>query len=242
MILSPRRFATYLESRKRRNQFRAIHNRYKPYSMTIETWFYANLELASQVKDIPGAVVECGVWRGGMIAAIAHMLGPDREYVLCDSFEGLPPAREIDGETALAWQQDKDSPWYHDNCRAEQRFAQEAMQLAGAKHVRIEPGWFDATLPGLEVKGGIALLRLDADWYESTMTCLTCLADQVVPGGIIILDDYQVWDGCSRAVHDFLSSTKLAWRVSQWDNCVPYVRVPVAPRQQDTPANGNGDR
>jgi hypothetical protein len=51
---------------------------------------------------------------------------------------------------------------------------------------------------------------LDADWYDSTLVCLRHLFPLVVPGGVVILDDYGVgvFDGCTRAVHDFLSETK----------------------------------
>ena len=89
--------------------------------------YVANLCIVRALQSVPGCVVECGVWRGGMIAGIAEVLGPEREYILFDSFEGLPPAKEIDGEAALAWQSDKSSPLYHDNCAAEQKFAAEAM-------------------------------------------------------------------------------------------------------------------
>ena len=52
----------------------------------------------------------------------------------------------------------------------------------------------------------IAVLRLDGDWYGSTMTCLEHLFDKVLPGGIVLMDDYYAWEGCSKAVHDFLSA------------------------------------
>ena len=48
---------------------------------------------------------------------------------------------------------------------------------------------------------------------SSTKTCLTNLFDRVAPGGIIILDDYFTWDGCSRALHDFLSERSAAERL-----------------------------
>jgi hypothetical protein len=49
------------------------------------------------------------------------------------------------------------------------------------------------------------VLRLDGDWYDSTIACLKQLYQHVVPGGIVILDDCDAWDGCARATHDFLS-------------------------------------
>ena len=60
-----------------------------------------NIDLARRVQDIPGDVVECGVWRGGMVAGIASVLsGQNRTYHLFDSFEGLPEAKDIDGNAA----------------------------------------------------------------------------------------------------------------------------------------------
>ena len=59
-------------------------------------------------------------------------------------------------------------------------------------------------------------MRLDADWYSSTATCLNYLYDKVIPGGLIIIDDYYAWDGCSKAIHDFLSKNKLDDRVRQF--------------------------
>ena len=87
-------------------------------------------------------------------------------------------------------------------------------------------GWFEKTLPGVRIDNGIALLRLDADWYESTIACLENLYDQVVPGGIVIVDDYYTWDGCARAVHDFLAHRKVTARVRQWASAICYLRVP----------------
>jgi O-methyltransferase len=118
----------------------------------------------------------------------------------------MPPAQEVDGPAAAAYQLDKDSPAYYDNCRAEVEFAQRAMTMTGAPNVHYVPGWFADTVPGFVAPGGIAVLRLDGDWYDSTMQCLTHLFPQVNAGGLVIFDDYYAWEGCSKAVHDYLSS------------------------------------
>jgi O-methyltransferase len=186
--------------------------------MIDEYTYCTNLAIAASVQSVPGAVVECGVWRGGMCAGLANLLGPRRDYWLFDSFEGLPPAKDIDGKAALAWQEDKAAPGYYQNCSAEESFAQEAMKRAGAVHVNLVKGWFEHTLPDRTIPGGISLLRLDGDWYDSTMTCLEALFQQVVPGGLIVIDDYYTWDGCSRAVHDYLSQTAATERISSLDN------------------------
>jgi O-methyltransferase len=78
------------------------------------------------------------------------------------------------------------------------------------------PGWFDETVPPLarRLRGeGIALLRLDGDWYESTTVCLEHLEPLVHEEGVIVIDDYYAWDGCARAVHDYLSRHDLPYRL-----------------------------
>jgi O-methyltransferase len=155
-----------------------------------------------------------------MISGIADVLGPGREYFLFDSFEGLPPAKSIDGASALAWQADKDSPNYLDNCTAAADFANAAMRKSSATRFSLVKGWFDDTLPSFRAPGGIALLRLDGDWYDSTMTCLKFLLPQVVAGGIVIVDDYHTWDGCTRAVHEQLAGTSSCWRIGQYEGDV----------------------
>jgi len=185
--------------------------------------FCANLSLAETVLDIPGCIVECGVWRGGMSAGLCLLLGSERDYFLFDSFEGLPPAQPIDGQDALQYQQNAASPGYRDNCTAPPEFARRAMELAGAQRFHLVPGWFNQTLPGFEPEQPIALLRLDGDWYESTMVCLRSLFDRVAPNGIIIVDDYYDWDGCSRALHDFLSERKATERIRSFNGSVCYL-------------------
>ena len=172
------------------------------------------------MREVEGCIVECGVWRGGMIAGIAELLGPERAYFLFDSFEGLPPAREIDGPDALAWQSAVDSPIYYDNCRAPVEMAEEAMRISGARQAALVKGWFADTLPGFRPPAPIALLRLDGDWYDSTLGSLNSLYPYVSDRGLIIVDDYATWDGCSRAVHEFLARTSSVRRIQRFEGDV----------------------
>jgi O-methyltransferase len=190
--------------------------------------FSSNLKLATRVAAIPGCVVECGVWRGGMSAGIATVLGPSRTYYLCDSFEGLPAAKPIDGATAIAWQKNTKSPAFYDNCSAPEHFAEDAMKISEAPSFHLVKGWFNQTLPSLQTDSPIALLRLDGDWYDSTMDCLTALYHKVPRGGLIILDDYYSWDGCCRALHDFLSSNSLPDRIRSQDEVCYIIKSSAA--------------
>ena len=176
--------------------------------------YVGNLCLAAMAAEIQGSIVECGTWRGGMIAGIADVLGPGRRYYLFDSFEGLPPAKEIDGPAALAWQADTKSPDYFDNCTASEQEARAAMSLSPAKDYQIVKGWFRETLPRVNMPQPIALLRMDGDWYESTKCILDNLAPSVARGGLIIVDDYYLWDGCTQAVNEAAAMRK--WRIQQY--------------------------
>lgn len=187
--------------------------RCREYTMVDAQTFCDNLALAERVKNIPGCVVECGVWKGGMIAGLCMALGDSRCYYLFDSFQGLPAAKQIDGASAIKWQNNTDSPAYYDNCAAGKEFAISAMKLAKAKRFELFPGWFNDTVPQFNPNEPIALLRLDADWYDSTTICLESLFKKVAPGGLILIDDYYTWDGCSKAVHDFLSRNSMAERI-----------------------------
>lgn len=209
---------SYLYSRR----LKKIYRKYKGYTMIPEDTFVNNLLLINKFTSVPGSVVECGVWRGGMSAAIAHMI-PDKNYYLFDSFEGLPDAKEIDGEAAIAWQSNKEGISYFDNCKAEMNEAEIAMKIAGVTNYRLVKGWFSDTLPGYSFEEPISILRLDGDWYESTMECLVNLFPKVVSGGVIIIDDYYIWDGCSRAVHDYLSNNQIKDRIRQFNNEVSYI-------------------
>jgi len=192
-----------------------IYTKYKKFTMIGERSYIGNLRLAAKASGIPGSIVECGTWRGGMIAGIADVLGSGRTYYLVDSFEGLPPAKEIDGPAALAWQSDTSGPEYFDNCRASEEDARMAMAMSSATEYQIVKGWFDDTLPKLaaRITTPIALLRLDADWYDSTKCVLANLASYVVPGEIIVIDDYYTYDGCTKALNE--AAALRNWRIRQ---------------------------
>jgi O-methyltransferase len=211
---------SFVQKRQRFQQARAyrnIHSRFQEFTMVPEVTYLSNLELAERVRDVPGCVAECGVWRGGMIAGIASVLGPSRNYLLFDSFQGLPPAQAVDGESAIEWQKNTTSPEYHNNCAARAHYAETAMELAEINSYEIVSGWFHETLPRFSWQEPVALLRLDSDWYESTIACLECIFQQVTPGGLVLVDDYYTWNGCSHAVHTFLAQRAATERIREFN-------------------------
>jgi hypothetical protein len=178
------------------------------------------LSLISQAEyiiraGIPGAFVECGVWRGGSMMAVALTLAwlqvQDRDLYLFDTFEGMPKPDPVDvdchGKAALptfkATQTGDDtSDW----CRVPIVDVSRAMQSTGypLHRIYLVPGKVEDTLPS-RTPAQIALLRLDTDWYASTKHELECLYPAVSPGGIVIVDDYGHWQGAKKATDEYLA-------------------------------------
>ena len=157
-------------------------------------------------KNIPGAIVECGTWRGGCLAFIAksmEMLNDPRPVWAFDSFEGMPEPGDKDGKTEHEW-------WYEGWCKATVEEFWETMELANVNrtYVRAVKGWFEESFDQIsnEEVGPISILRLDSDWYESQMICLKKWWQNVSIGGVVISDDYHVWQGDRQAFDEFLAS------------------------------------
>jgi hypothetical protein len=186
----------------------------RPYTMTPDGRLFALCEAVRHVvkHDIPGDIVECGVWRGGSMMAAALTLleqgDNTRDLWLFDTFEGMSDPssadRRHDGALASTLLEDRESEYW---CRAPVDDVQKAMALTGYPQDRIHlvAGRVEATIPS-QAPERIALLRLDTDWYESTRHELEQLYPRVVPGGIVIIDDYGYWRGARRAVDEFMAS------------------------------------
>jgi O-methyltransferase len=162
-----------------------------------------NIVQKADALDLPGDIVECGVWNGGSSAlmGVAHRDGktpkPARAMWLFDSFQGLPPPSAKDGAAEQKHYFEGLNKGAMDNVQKIFRRLHVALD-----NVHIVPGWFNQTLPNALINN-IAVLHIDADWYDSVKIVLDTLYDRVVPGGFIILDDYGYWEGCERALNDY---------------------------------------
>jgi O-methyltransferase len=189
----------------------------RPRTMTSREKLYALVQAVRYVSrsDVVGDIVECGVWRGGSMQAIARVLTEERDNArhlyLCDTFEGMPPPAEHDlrADGLHASQLLVENT---DNVRA---FAscedvEKAMRETAYPWEKIHfvEGMVEDTLPD-QAPEKIALLRLDTDWYESTRHELECLYERLVPGGILILDDYGWWQGSRKAVDEWLDANQV---------------------------------
>lgn len=159
-------------------------------------------------REVPGDLIECGVWRGGtciLMRALLKVLGDSRRKVwVADSFQGLPePDPEVSPLDALSHEFLKLVGGFRVSLDAVQKnFA--AFDLLD-RQVRFLPGWFCDTLAQAPLEQ-LAVVRLDADYYESTTQALDALYPRLSVGGYVIIDDYGIVPlGARRAVDEFRS-------------------------------------
>jgi len=189
--------------------------RVTPFTMTSWERMAALVDATRYVVDlqIPGAIVECGVWRGGSMMLVALTLmekGDLRDLYLFDTFAGMttPTAVDVDwrGQPAKKQFEASQAQDHNEWCFASLEEVRRNLLSTGypPKHVHLVKGDVLETIPhqGLEE---IAILRLDTDWYKSTLHELTHLYPKVRPGGIVIIDDFGHWQGCRKAVEAYFA-------------------------------------
>lgn len=173
-------------------------------------------------NDVPGDLIETGVWRGGtaiFMRAILKAHGvADRSIWAADSFKGLP---EPDAENYPA---DVDCNLHTQEILAvpleEVKANFERYGLLD-EQVKFLEGWFKDTLPAAPMEK-LAVMRLDGDMYQSTMDALVSLYPKLSVGGYVIIDDFQI-EACAQAVHDFRKTQgiedeirEVDWLASFW--------------------------
>lgn len=162
-------------------------------------------------NNIPGHIVECGTWKGGLAAlmlqyVLDHKL--NKLIFIYDTFEGMPEPGDKDHPEALRRYNEKKDGEYSDWCRAGMEEVRNTLrQVSGtySDHCYLVPGKVEDTLEEFG-PNTIALCRLDTDWYSSTKKEMEVLYPKVVKGGYIIVDDYSDWPGCKLAVDEYLSN------------------------------------
>ncbi len=181
----------------------------KQYSMISRERFLNNIQSVKYIeeKEIPGDIVEIGVWKGGSILSMMleykKTSKMKRTIHLYDTFEGMTPSTTDDKDfnNISADHIIEKNPFFR--CIG----TLEEVKRNISQHVDIIPEYHVGDiLQNSYVPEMIALLRLDTDWYESTKYELDTFYEYVSPGGIIIIDDYGHWKGCKKAVDEFLST------------------------------------
>ena len=161
-------------------------------------------------RGIPGDMIETGVWRGGISIFMRGMLKAyeisDRRVWVADSFEGLPEpdAERFPLEAQAHSGKVMNKVYEHFAVSVDE--VQRNFRVYGLldEQVRFLKGWFKDTLPTAPIDA-LSIMRLDGDYYESTMDALTSLYDKLSIGGYAIIDDYgeDSWTYCRKAVDDF---------------------------------------
>jgi O-methyltransferase len=213
----------------------ALFEKVKPYTLTSHERVSALRQAVTYVVKaaIPGAIVECGVWRGGSMLAIVHTLvelgETDRDLYLFDTFATMPPPGEHDVDVwgthaATFFDAALALPGYAYLPQEEVR----ALLVAAGypdHHLHFVKGMVEDTIPEHAPKT-ISLCRLDTDWYESTAHEMERLYPRISPGGVLLVDDYGHFLGSKRAVDEYIEKEKLALLLNRIDFTGRLIVVP----------------
>lgn len=200
------------------DDIQAIIRAVREYSMTSPEKLHALIGATRYVArhGIEGAIVECGVWRGGSMHAVARTLDAmgvhDRELYLYDTFEGMTEPTDKDrshdgrpaAERLAAADRRKSRIWAYASVEDVQT-GFENVPYPGER-LHFIKGPVEETIPA-QLPPQISILRLDTDWYESTAHELTHMYDRLVSGGVLMIDDYGHWQGSRVATDEFLERT-----------------------------------
>ncbi len=160
--------------------------------------------------NIPGDLIETGVWRGGATIFMRGVLKAygvrDRTVFVADSFQGLPPPNPFKAPADAG-----DIHWTFGHLVVSMDEVKANFERYGLldQQVCFLPGWFRDTLPDASIEK-LAVMRLDGDMYESTMDALEALYTKLSPGGFVIVDDYGGIPACKSAVDDFRKSSHIS--------------------------------
>jgi O-methyltransferase len=207
----------------------------KPYTLTSHERVFALRQAVTFVvkAKIPGAIVECGVWRGGSMLVIANTLlelgETSRDLYLFDTFETMPPPGEHDVDVwgthaAEVYEEALASPVYAYIPQDEIRKLLEATGYP-PERLHFVKGMVEETIPDA-APAQIALCRLDTDWYESTAHEMEHLYPRITPGGVLLVDDYGHYMGSRRAVDEYIEKHDLVLLLNRIDMTGRLIMVP----------------
>ncbi|WP_309630373.1 TylF/MycF/NovP-related O-methyltransferase [Brevundimonas sp.] len=196
----------------------------RPYSLASKERILAVRHAAQYVAKagIPGAFVECGVYRGGCSMAAAYSFAragrDDVDMYLFDTFEGMPPAgpQDVHAErgSLAADMFPADGAW--DLASYEEVSENMARTGYPAERIHQVKGMVEDTIPH-HAPESIALLRLDTDWYASTRHEMEHLYPRLSRGGVLIIDDYGHWAGSRQAVDEYFEAHNVHMLLARTD-------------------------
>jgi len=157
-------------------------------------------------QQIPGDLLEAGVWRGGACIFMRGLLKAygetQRKVWVADSFVGFQAEDLADTQIDL----EKTNQLSVSQAQVAEHF--KAYGLLDEQVVFL-PGFLDQSLPRAPIKA-LALLRLDVDFYNPTLIGLKELYPRLSPGGYVIIDDYYAFEGCRQAVSDYRQAHQIS--------------------------------
>jgi hypothetical protein len=184
----------------------------RPYTMTSTERLWAMWQSLTHIAaaNIPGDIVECGVWRGGNLALaglVCETKGIERAIYGFDTFTGMTAPTDEDGASALGkfeQFQREGSEWC---CSPLDQVKANIARVTGYNRYRFIVGKCEETLRDpANLPEQISILRLDTDWYESTKAELEILYPRLSSRGILILDDYGHWGGARQAADEYFTT------------------------------------
>jgi len=179
-------------------------------------------------SNISGDIVECGVWKGGSMMAIARTLlllnAKERHLYLFDTFAGMTAPTEKDGSRfgnktpqeafVEMHKNDGTNQWCFSSLEETRR---NMLSVRYPKDkIHFVKGPVESTIPG-QAPSQIALLRLDTDFYDSSKHEMVHLFPLLVSGGVLLLDDYGHWEGQRLAVDEYLAQNKVRLLLNRLD-------------------------
>jgi O-methyltransferase len=176
------------------------------YSLLNITGFYNLFQSAHYLvrNKVPGDVVECGCFTGGAVIFLDlcfKALRQTKQLILFDTFEG-PPLEHSDMVLGVPHSGHK-LPDFEESVRLNI-----AEAGARAENFTLIRGDVLDTLSGYKPRS-LAMLRLDTDFYESTQIEFKVLYPKLVSGGVLIVDDYGLFQGSRRATDEYFKSGKM---------------------------------
>jgi len=189
----------------------------RPWTMTSAERIYALIQAVRYVSasGIAGAIVECGVWKGGSMAAVARALlqmqDVSRDLYLFDTFEGMtePTANDVDYSGKEASDVLVEDIGFRCGDAPLER-VKEVLYATGypGEKIHFAQGKVEETIPAA-APDPISLLRLDTDWYASTRHELIHLFPRLSQAGVIIIDDYGHWRGSRQACDEYFTQNRI---------------------------------
>ncbi len=180
------------------------------YRALFDLAFFVNYYEGSSIK---GNLIEVGAALGGSSIAIASAKSKKRVFMIYDTFEGMPPPGEMDGEDAHRRYEtitggkakgfgNKPYYGYQLNLLDQLRYRFQEFGLPTLENnIHLIKGYVEETL---FVDEPVAMAHIDCDWYSPVKVSLDRIEPFLIVGGRFIIDDYDHWSGAKRAVNEFL--------------------------------------